>query len=146
MKCPRDGVLLEKVRFLDLDLDKCHRCDGIWCDRGELERMRDRKIVGVEEAIEKKYGNPKYLERETDGYMQCPKCDGRLRSFNCSYIEPVRIDACDKCYGMWVDKGELHKIIGQKKELDEAFCQGRFAAFIDAVWGLVTGKSGRAKD
>jgi len=44
MKCPRDGTQLAAVRIADIELDKCHRCDGIWCDPGEMEQLRDAKI------------------------------------------------------------------------------------------------------
>ena len=58
MKCPRDGTHLARVIVDGVEIDKCHKCDGIWCDRGEMERLRDRKIADVEElqALERWLG------------------------------------------------------------------------------------------
>ena len=50
MKCPRDGTILAPVKIYGIELDKCHKCDGIWCDRGELEDLRERAEPEVEEA------------------------------------------------------------------------------------------------
>ena len=47
MKCPRDGTHLARVIIDGVELDKCHKCDGIWCDRDEMEQLRDRKISEV---------------------------------------------------------------------------------------------------
>jgi Zn-finger nucleic acid-binding protein len=58
MKCPRDGSALETVHVIGLELDKCHRCDGLWCDPGELERLRDSNVAEIEEVIEQQSGSP----------------------------------------------------------------------------------------
>ena len=78
MKCPRDGTELAKVELdqLGIELDKCHKCDGIWCDRSEFLRLRDSRLVEVEETLEVKYGDPEFVEGQTEGHMLCPTCDG----------------------------------------------------------------------
>ena len=140
MNCPRDGSLLAKATMLGLELDKCHACDGIWCDRGELERLRDSKLPEIEEAIERKYGNPKPVEGGLTGYMRCPRCgDARLFSYRYTYIRPVTVDRCERCHGIWLDKGELSLIIGEKKALDETADPGRLVAFLRAVGRLPRG-------
>ena len=40
--------------------------------------------------------------------MQCPKCSGGLKMAERSGIE---IDYCVSCRGIWLDSGELDKII-----------------------------------
>ena len=130
MKCPRDGTILQPVNVLDVALDKCHKCDGIWCDHGEMERLRDAKLRDIEEVIERKYGNPDVVEDETDGYMQCPRCDGRLQRFNSSFTAPVYLDRCEKCFGIWLDDGELNKLAGVKKEIDEEYTEKNLVTFL----------------
>ncbi|MFO7899292.1 MAG: zf-TFIIB domain-containing protein [Planctomycetota bacterium] len=120
MKCPRDGTELSKVEVLGLELDKCHHCDGIWFDRGELERIRDAGVEGVEEVLERKYGDPATEKGEVEGYMRCPRCgDARLQRQHYTYANPVKIDRCERCHGVWVDDTELDAIVGEKKNLDE---------------------------
>ena len=40
--------------------------------------------------------------------MTCPSCGGELTELDRS---GVRIDACRSCRGVWLDRGELDKII-----------------------------------
>jgi len=140
MQCPRDGTALQKVNVLGVDLDKCHKCDGIWFDRGEMERLQETKISDVEEVLESKYGDPVYAEGEKTDYMRCPRCNGRLRGYTYSYVKPVKLDSCEKCYGIWVDDGELDKIIGQKKQLDEEYSLGRFEGVLRSLSNLIRRK------
>ena len=74
MKCPRDGTTLAPVEIMGLELDKCHKCDGIWFDRGELEKLRDAKVPDIEEVLERKYGDPDYEEGTVEHHMRCPRC------------------------------------------------------------------------
>src|SRR4026208_2340605 len=41
--CPKRSGNLEGYTFQGMALDRCHTCDGIWLDKGELE-MIVRKI------------------------------------------------------------------------------------------------------
>ncbi len=40
--------------------------------------------------------------------MQCPVCDDRLRAIERHGVE---IDICPSCKGVWLDRGELEKIV-----------------------------------
>lgn len=42
--------------------------------------------------------------------MQCPACSGELVELERS---GVRIDACRQCRGVWLDRGELDKILAR---------------------------------
>ena len=140
MKCPRDGTALAKVNLLNLELDKCHKCDGVWFDNGELERLRDAKIENAEEILEQKYGDPEFEEGTVENYMRCPRCvDARLLRQGYTYVNPVYIDRCEKCHGIWIDDGELNAIVGEKKGLDEATDVGKLGSFLKAV-GRVIGR------
>lgn len=42
MQCPRcDGTLAE-VALEDVLIDRCTKCNGVWLDAGELERLTER--------------------------------------------------------------------------------------------------------
>ena len=138
MKCPRDGTVLAKVEILGLEIDKCHKCDGIWFDRGELERIRDAAVPDIEEALERKYGDPKFQQDRVEGYMRCPRCGGRLQAQHYTYVRAVRIDRCEKCLGFWVDDTELDAIVGEKKGLDDEGKNAR--GILRAILEKVTGK------
>src|SRR5690606_32745876 len=89
MKCPRDGTELQTVVAAGVELDKCHKCDGLWLDYGELEALRKKKVSGIEEELERTYGDPQFKTGEVSGYMRCPRCDddeGRLTRHHVSYF------------------------------------------------------------
>ena len=118
MKCPRDGVTLQAVRAAGVEMDKCHHCDGIWLDHGELRSLLDAKATKIEETLEQAYGDPQYERGEVDGYMQCPRCDGRLQSIVISYATTVRVDRCEHCLGIWLDDRELDLVLGEKRAIE----------------------------
>lgn len=39
MLCPRCGSELVPVHYRQVEMDKCSRCNGVWLDCGELERI-----------------------------------------------------------------------------------------------------------
>jgi len=137
MKCPRDGTQLAAVRIAGIVLDKCHRCDGIWCDRGEMKRLGDANLSGAEEILERKYGDPAFKQGSVGDYMRCPRCeDARLQGYSYTYTDgthPVRIDRCERCFGIWLDKGELDAIIGEKQRFDDTVPAGRLRTFFASM-------------
>jgi Zn-finger nucleic acid-binding protein len=57
--------------------------------------------------------------------MKCPRCDGLLDSRE---RQGVTVDVCGRCRGIWLDRGELEKLLSYaRRELDEdrAFYEGR---------------------
>ncbi|NLS96256.1 MAG: hypothetical protein GXX96_29300 [Planctomycetaceae bacterium] len=135
MKCPRDGTQLTRVIIAGVELDKCHKCDGIWCDRDEMERLRDLKISEVEELLEQKYGSPSFHEGKPAGHMRCPRCgeEARLIEYTVSYGKPVNIDRCQRCFGVWLDDRELNAIVEEKKRVDKITPEGPLLALLRSI-------------
>ena len=48
--------------------------------------------------------------------MQCPKCSGELKIGERSGVE---IDYCVSCRGIWLDSGELDKIIDRSGKYND---------------------------
>ena len=121
MKCPQDGAELQAVDVGGVELDKCHQCDGLWLDYGELKAIRNMDLGEIEEELEKKYGNPEVKEGNPDGFMRCPRCgeEGRLMRHHVSFMTPVEVDRCQQCHGMWLDDTELDKLLLDKKQMDQ---------------------------
>lgn len=141
MKCPRDGAKLAPVMIGAIEIDKCHQCDGLWFDPGELERIQKMDRTDFEDQIEQQYGNPTVEPGETDGYMRCPRCDeGRLNEVTYTFVKRVKIDRCDTCFGVWIDDDELDAILGEKKDLEKVANSGRLGAFLRAIGGKLGGR------
>jgi Zn-finger nucleic acid-binding protein len=58
------------------------------------------------------------MRRERD--MKCPVCDGRMREVE---KEGVVIDICPECKGVWLDRGELEKLLSGVREMRPEFDQ-----------------------
>ena len=41
--------------------------------------------------------------------MKCPRCNEELERRD---QQGVEIDCCPECHGVWLDRGELHEIVG----------------------------------
>jgi uncharacterized protein len=50
--------------------------------------------------------------------MQCPRCDGM--SLTLSERQNVEIDYCEKCRGIWLDRGELDKLIERAEQAESS--------------------------
>ena len=90
------------VTAAGVEIDKCHKCDGLWLDHGELKSLREADLSDVEQEIERDFGNPIVAAGETTGYMRCPRCGeaGRLTRHHVSYFhERVQVDRCQQCHG-----------------------------------------------
>lgn len=49
--------------------------------------------------------------------MNCPRCDGPL--LDEKERDGVTIDVCRQCRGVWLDRGELEKIIARASDDDD---------------------------
>ena len=50
-RCPIDAAEMEKEILLNLVIDRCPTCHGVWLDGGELEQMRNSIEEGLSRAL-----------------------------------------------------------------------------------------------
>ena len=120
MKCPSCRTDLKSLDFKGITLDHCDQCDGLWFDKGELERAKneeDQKLKG--------FDFPLWAETEKltalKGERLCPKCNEKMSVINYAGYLDIPIDICPTCQGVWLDKGEFQKIVSHLEELKEEF-------------------------
>jgi uncharacterized protein len=46
-RCPKCGAELIAVPYRGIELDKCSRCQGVWLDVGELDRVVTTEDAGL---------------------------------------------------------------------------------------------------
>jgi ribosomal protein L37AE/L43A len=46
MRCPKCGEHLTTTKHLDVSIDECPACRGVWLDKGELEEITRRESAG----------------------------------------------------------------------------------------------------
>lgn len=83
-----------------------------WDDRKkalEEDYFRRKEQEAIERMRQKREA-----EKAKASTLACPKCDGTLLEINQA---GVLIDRCNKCEGIWLDKGELeHLTQGEGEE------------------------------
>jgi Zn-finger nucleic acid-binding protein len=137
MNCPKcEGVELSAVSYpiedrsrpgeqsLELDLDQCPDCDGIWFDPGELDKYLGAKIKPM-----KVPKSSKKSAAELDAAAgACPRCALEMRHAPGHYNPGVTVEVCPKCGGTWVDGDEVDRAGGEALP---------FAAKMKALFGDV---------
>ena len=149
MKCPNCQSVLKRLDFKGITLDHCEECDGLWFDRGELERAKneeDRKLEGFDFPLWS------VTEKVTTlrGERLCPMCNEKMYVINYADYSDIPVDTCPTCQGIWLDKGEFDKIVSHLEELKkEASVLSYLKAFEEEAKQLFVGKKGffaEAKD
>lgn len=46
MHCPNCGERLQTSHYLDVNVDECPSCHGIWLENGELQQIAERESSG----------------------------------------------------------------------------------------------------
>lgn len=109
MKCLLCDSDLHELQLHGGHLEQCPDCGGIWLDRGELDAIVDAEDGDVRwmdldlwsEALE---------AGENVSHRQCPNGHGPLAILRYGKSK-VEVEVCPTCGGIWLDAGELDKII-----------------------------------
>ncbi len=108
-ECPECRLGMKEMKYTgssELMIDYCESCGGVWFDGGELSELKSisEKLDDVKLRISREVWNLRFSLHKRSA-LNCPKCRAKtLHTFNTS--EGVVVDLCDKCRGMWMDKGE----------------------------------------
>ncbi|MFH1561964.1 MAG: zf-TFIIB domain-containing protein [Nitrospirota bacterium] len=71
----------------------------------------------IEAAKEKKRIEEEGRAKEIH-FMHCPKCGQELHHVE---LEGITLDKCNKCQGLWFDKGELEELHKREEEHKHKF-------------------------
>jgi hypothetical protein len=91
------------------DLDKPSNVEEDYFAREEIEKKRQLALKQARETEEKRKQELKALH-----WMKCPKCGMDLQTLSRGAVE---IDTCFNCHGIFLDEGELERLLkGEGKE------------------------------
>ena len=127
LDCPVcDGEQMQKIcpsEELDLFLDYCDRCGGMWFETGEVRQLRycpPEALSGLISMKKQLYAVacPDCQHPMTRNAAKCTQC-GRENTINCptcsSRLERVQgeqftVDVCRDCRGAWFDNIDLSAV------------------------------------
>jgi Zn-finger nucleic acid-binding protein len=122
LKCPECKSALVQASVGGVDLSQCHRCGGVWLDRGLFERIAaDREERGTVLGALPGDQTKGAVEVEAIHYRPCPECSRMMNRTNYGRISGIILDTC-KDHGLWFDKDELRRVLEfiQKGGLDKS--------------------------
>ena len=102
MECPQCNTRMKSFWVqsrnpgVDVELDRCHACGGVWFDSGELE-------IATGRTVEKG-------QRPSDRF--CPRC--LIPLLNAELHSGVAVEACRSCNGVYLDSRDMHTVTRQK--------------------------------
>jgi Zn-finger nucleic acid-binding protein len=111
-KCRQQSLKQKYISEMNLTVDCCPRCKGIWFDGGELSLTMpeaDRHLQIPRNAVRLQ--------------ALCPTCGRPLYAFPYPGTR-VAIETCRKCHGLWLDAGEFAAIRQARRQLEEPQVSG----------------------
>lgn len=114
--CPRCDVRMNPVDLGaegEFIIERCGRCFGLFFDAGELELLIETSTSDVARIDRAKMTS---LVEEEGGvesvvkYARCPDCREFMNRKNYGARSGVVVDTC-KTHGIWLDAGELRRIL-----------------------------------
>jgi len=88
--------------------DKTTRAEDEYIAKEEAEKTKQLKAELKEQLSEQEREHTK-----AQCYMKCPKCGADLNEV---IFRGIKIDRCLLCDGVWLDEGELEKLVGTENE------------------------------
>jgi len=103
MNCPRCNTELTVEDYKGIEVDRCHTCQGMWLDWGELDQLED--TVLADDDIK---GTIVYSPLKSE--LLCPKCGDKMQRFSYRAYN-LELDFCEKGHGTWLDAGEEKRVL-----------------------------------
>jgi len=109
MFCPICKIKLSEAILHKVGIDYCQKCLGLWFEENELRWAKDEKDKQIN-WLDIDLWQDKTKFKITRGQKICPAC--RVPLYEVEYGDSgIKVDVCNLCFGIWLDRGEFKKII-----------------------------------
>jgi Zn-finger nucleic acid-binding protein len=104
MHCVSDKTILIKKTAGSFGVHACTTCSGVWLG------LQDFTLLEPPGGLQRRHTH-------RPGERLCPKCTCRMEIWK---VHGIEVDVCNSCRGVWFDKGELQKLLRQRKQSQTA--------------------------
>ena len=124
MNCPACHEPLIVLEHDAIEIDFCDACRGVWLDRAELDLLFSEPQAAV------RFLDALTIDKTTPELSRkCPICGTGMDKVSAQNKEPVLLDRCPRGHGVWLDKGELNRVLSLGENPSSV------AAFLCSVFG-----------
>ena len=106
MRCPKCDSDLERVKFDEIEVDRCQLCQGLWFDMLEKEDLLamqgSAKIDIGSDAKGHRYDQLRDIK--------CPRCNIKMLPMVDKDQYHIKYESCPICYGTFFDAGEFRDL------------------------------------
>ncbi len=120
--CPACETHLNLYEAYGIEIEGCPECKGIWLDKEELRKLKDRTDRGSWQTL-------RWMDDELDAIEKtnampserlCVKCPSEKLVSTSFGDSAVMLDWCAACHGVWLDGEEFQEILKcLRKKLDQ---------------------------
>lgn len=138
MYCPICKKYLDHAVLSGVEINYCPNCLGLWFEEEELrltKDVKDRDLRWLDIDLWKE----KEKFKISPGQKLCPWC--RLPLYETNYGDSdIKVDLCNICHGIWLDRGEFKKIIQYlKKRADYEILNSYLKNLREEFWEIFIG-------
>lgn len=145
MKCLLCESVLNGAELDATHVEHCPGCGGIWLDHGELDGLvaaEDEDVRWMEMDL---WGDALEV-RGSVSQRECPNGHGRLAALMYGKSD-IEVDVCPICGGVWLDAGELEKIVDYLTDKATSLSlPGYIQESLAEAKELISGGRGRASE
>jgi Zn-finger nucleic acid-binding protein len=107
LACPLCEQPLVKAAIAKIPVLYCNQCHGLLMPMNVLPGLIDALKAGVDKPAVQTPPDAGELKRT----LQCPKCHRRMDTHPYAGPGNVIIDSCGDCFLIWLDRGELMRVV-----------------------------------
>ncbi len=115
MLCPACKSVMTRTTSHGCPIRYCIECRGVWVSGEVLSKLVQILSWQVKPAESKKQIPFKTINVTCPHQLQqtktCPECELAMQPFNYAYDSNIILDRCSTCNGVWLDPGELIKVV-----------------------------------
>ena len=114
LSCPActKELTSHKDDVIDLEIDSCFFCHGLWFDRNELRRFFTAPKLYNKFRLPNH--NFKVKIKDAPEQRLCARCE--QTALVPVKLSQVEVDECPSCKGIWLDSGEISRLIDLYEE------------------------------
>ena len=138
MLCPICKKYLDRAVLYGVEINFCPKCLGLWFEEEELRWAKDVKDRNLRWLDIDLWKDEEKFEISL-GQKLCPAC--RLPFYETEYGDSgIKVDVCNICKGIWLDRGEFKKIIQYlKKKADKEILNNYLKNLREEFWEIFIG-------